>query len=80
MTDKEVSLLERITTHPQRMGGKPTIREMRISVEQVLKLLSQGWSWQQVIDGYPDLEPADIEACLMYATKAVEDYRIIKVA
>lgn len=63
----EGDLLGRITANPSIFGGKPIIRGMRISVELILSLLAQGASWDELLADYPDLEPEDIRACLMYA-------------
>lgn len=60
-------LLERVTARPDVFGGKPIIRDMRISVELVLSLLSQGATQDEVLDDYPELEPEDIRACIAYA-------------
>ncbi len=60
-------LLKRITTRSDVFGGKPIIRDMRISVELVLSLLSQGATQDELLDDYPDLEPEDILACIAYA-------------
>lgn len=60
-------LLKRITARADVFGGKPIVRDMRISVELVLSLLSQGVSAAELLDDYPDLEPDDIRACLAYA-------------
>lgn len=65
MTDP--ALLRRITVDPQIFGGKPTIRQMRISVELVLSLLAQGESPQGLVDDYPGLELDDVRACIAYA-------------
>ena len=64
-TDHE--LLGRITARPDVFGGKPIIRDMRISVELVLSLLSQGATHDELLDDYPFLEPEDIRACIAYA-------------
>ena len=61
------NLLERITARPDVFGGKPIIRDMRISVELVLSLLSQGATQQELLDDYPGVEPEDIRACIAYA-------------
>ena len=66
-------LLQRITANSEIFGGKPIIRGMRISVELVLSLLAQGESWDAILDDYPDLEPADIQACLAYAHAVIAD-------
>ena len=66
MTEK-TNLLRRITARPEVFGGKPIIRDMRISVELVLSLLAQGVTPEAILDDYPDLEPDDIRACTAYA-------------
>ena len=60
-------LLKRITARPDVFGGKPIIRDMRISVELILNLMSQGATQEELLDDYPDLEPEDIRACTAYA-------------
>ena len=60
-------LLKRITVRPEVFGGKPIIRNMRISVELVLSLLAQGVTLEAILEDYPDLEPDDIRACIAYA-------------
>lgn len=60
-------LLKRITARPDVFGGKPIIRDMRISVELILSLLSQGATQEELLDDYPELEPEDIRACIAYA-------------
>ena len=60
-------LLKRITARPDVFGGKPIIRDMRVSVELVLSLLTQGVAPEAILDDYPDLELDDILACTAYA-------------
>lgn len=60
-------LLKRITARPEVFGGKPIIRDMRISVELILSLLCQGVTQEELLADYPKLEPDDIRACLAYA-------------
>jgi uncharacterized protein (DUF433 family) len=61
------NLLQRITSYPQILHGKPTIRGLRISVEMILGLLAKGASEQEILEDYPELEPEDIQAVLFYA-------------
>ncbi len=68
--------LERITADPAIFGGKPIIRGMRISVELILSLLAQGETVEGLLDDYPELEPADIRACLAYAHAVIANDRI----
>jgi len=67
MTETEHELLARVTANPDIFGGKPIIRDMRISVELILSLLAQGESDAAILKDYPGLEPEDIRACLAYA-------------
>ena len=60
-------LLQRITARPDVFGGKPIIRDMRVSVELVLSLLTQGVAPEAILDDYPGLELEDIRACTAYA-------------
>ena len=60
-------LLKRITSRPDVFGGKPIIRDLRVSVELVLSLLSQGVTPEAILDDYPDLDFDDIRACTAYA-------------
>ncbi|MCE2500121.1 MAG: DUF433 domain-containing protein [Dehalococcoidia bacterium] len=60
-------LLARITARSDVFGGKPIIRDMRISVELVLSLLTRGVSPEAILDDYPELELDDIRACTAYA-------------
>lgn len=60
-------LLRRITARADVFGGKPIIRNMRLSVESVLNLLSQGVTPEAILDDHPELEPEDIRACVAYA-------------
>jgi len=65
------NLLERITFDQQVLRGKPVIRGLRISVEMVLELLAKGSTRQEILEDYPILEPADIQAVLAYAQQLV---------
>ncbi len=65
-------LLNRITLDSNRCGGRPCIRGMRIRVIDVLDLLSNGLSSEQVIEELPDLETEDIRACLAYASRRLD--------
>ena len=68
--DKE-DLLQRITFDQHMLHGKPVIRGMRISVEMILELLAKGSHQQEILEDYPDLEPEDIQAALLYAQRLV---------
>jgi uncharacterized protein (DUF433 family) len=67
---------KRITINPDVLVGKPTIRGLRISVEQVLQDLAHRVPVDDLLADYPDLEPDDIQACLAYAAELVAAERV----
>jgi uncharacterized protein (DUF433 family) len=73
---KEQILSDRITVNPKVMVGKPTIRGLRITVEQILKALANGVSTQELLEDYPELEPEDIQAVLSYAAELVSEEQV----
>ena len=64
-------LLERITVNPKTYGGKPIIRGHRLAVEHVLEMLAAGDTAEEILAGFPWMEPDDIRACLAYAARTV---------
>jgi len=60
-------LLQRITFEDGKMGGKPCIRGLRIRVQDVLEMLADGASAEEIVADFPYLEPEDIRAVLAYA-------------
>ena len=58
---------ERITIEPDKRGGKPCIRGMRITVYDVLGYLASGMSEAEILEDFPYLEPEDIRASLAFA-------------
>ena len=64
---RHTELLKRITARPEVFGGKPIIRDMRLSVELILSLMAQGVTPETILKDYPELEPDDIRACVAYA-------------
>jgi uncharacterized protein (DUF433 family) len=76
---EKANIMDRITAHPDVMVGKPTIRRMRITVEQLLKALANGITTEQLLDDYPELEKEDIRAALLYASQLVDEERVYAV-
>lgn len=72
-------LLKRITINPYMLVGKPTIRGLRITVEQILNLLSQGMRHEEILTEYPVLEEEDIRAVLFYAYKVLSIEKIYSI-
>jgi len=65
-------MLERISVSPDIHFGKPCIKGTRIPVQDVLELVAEGLSFEQIIkDNYPDVTTEDIRACLRYAAALV---------
>ena len=58
---------ERITIEPDKRGGKPCIRGLRITVYDVLGYLAGGMTEAEILHDFPDLEPEDIRASLAFA-------------
>jgi uncharacterized protein (DUF433 family) len=65
-----------ITFDPKVLGGKPTIRGLRISVEHILRALSGGVSEEEILGEYPDLEADDLRACQAYSADLIAAERV----
>ena len=70
-TPREEELLRRITINPAVLGGKPIIRGMRLSVQQIVEAIAAGVPEPDLLADFPYLEPDDIRAALLYAAKRV---------
>lgn len=67
-----MTTIYKISVNPQIHFGKPCIAGTRITVQSVLELLSEGISFNTIIqDYYPDLQAEDIRTCLQYAIALV---------
>lgn len=66
-------LLKRITIDSRVMVGKPVIKGTRLTVEFILNLLAHGSTIQEVISEYDGLTVQDILACMLFASKSLED-------
>lgn len=73
------TLRARITADPAVLVGKPVIRGLRISVQQVLEALAAGVPEAELLAEYPVLEPDDIRACQAYAAEVVAAERVYPV-
>ena len=67
MTVKNLDYDKFITIDPAKRGGKPCVRDLRITVYEVLDYLASGMSEDQIVDDFPDLSVDDIRACLSFA-------------
>jgi uncharacterized protein (DUF433 family) len=75
-----MTITDRIEINPKAMMGKPVIRGTRISVELLLRKLSEGATEDDLLDAYPRLKPKDIQAAIGYAadTLAHEETIIVE--
>lgn len=71
MSDEE--LLSRIVVDPGVMVGKPVIKGTRLTVEFILNLLAHGATVAEILDEYHGLAPEDISACLLFASRSLEN-------
>jgi uncharacterized protein (DUF433 family) len=67
-----MTLLDRITVEPDKCGGRPCIRGLRIRVTDILGMLAEGVSHEQILQDFPYLEADDIKAVLAYAARQAD--------
>ena len=65
------ALLGRIASNPRVMAGKPVIRQTRIPVDLLVRMVAQGITTEEILADYPRLEAEDIQAALLYAAALV---------
>ncbi len=70
-------LLSRIILDPKIMVGKPVIKGTRLTVDYILGLLAHGATINDILEEYKGLTKEDIQACLLYASKALESATVI---
>jgi uncharacterized protein (DUF433 family) len=78
MSDQK--LLERITLDPQVMLGKPVIKGTRLTVEYILNLLAHNATNEEILAEYDGLTRDDIQACLLFATRSLENTSFMPLA
>ncbi len=71
------NLMDRIEINPDVMVGKPVIRGTRVPVELILRKLGEGAKQSDLLDAYPRLTPADIQAALAYAANTLAHETIL---
>ena len=74
-----MSETHRITVDPNRCGGRPCLRGLRIRVKDVLDLLASGAERDEILADFPLLEAGDITAALEYAARQT-DHPVLRVA
>ncbi len=69
--------MSRIATDPGIMMGKPCIKGTRITVELILRKLSAGRSFADVLDAYPQLTDEDVRAALAFAADYLQHETVL---
>jgi uncharacterized protein (DUF433 family) len=73
-------LLARISVDPGVMVGKPVIKGTRLTVEYILGLLAHGATVAEILEEYDGLTSEDIQACLLFASKSLQDTSFMPLA
>ncbi len=67
---------ERITVDPNKMGGVPCVRGMRMPVATIVRLVADGMTVEEILDEFPYLEPDDVTEALHYAAEAAQGHEL----
>lgn len=73
---RTMETLTRITFDPDVMGGKPSIRGMRVTVGMIVGLVASGHSFEEILKSYPYLELEDLQQALKFAAWRVEEIEV----
>ena len=77
----DFSPYEKIVTNiSQVMVGKPVIKGTRLTVEYILNLLAHGATIAEILNEYEGLDHEDVQACLLFATKSLENTAFMPLA
>jgi uncharacterized protein (DUF433 family) len=68
--------LTRITVNPLRMGGRPCIRDLRVTVGTIVGLVAAGQPREDILRLYPYLENDDITEALAYAAWRADEFEV----
>jgi uncharacterized protein (DUF433 family) len=68
---------EIITIEPGKRSGKPCIRGMRITVQDVLEYLAGGMTESEILDDFPELTREDIRACIAFAANRKRQLAVV---
>jgi uncharacterized protein (DUF433 family) len=69
-----------ITIDPAKRSGQPCVRDLRMTVQDVLEYLAGGMTTDEILADFPDLTAEDIRACLAYAADSVRRQRAVPAA
>lgn len=71
---------QRIKVDKKILAGKPVKKGTRISVEFLLDLLAKGWTYEMILENYPQIKKVDIQAALKYAVEVLKEEKVYSVA
>ncbi|ODS32940.1 MAG: hypothetical protein SCARUB_01941 [Candidatus Scalindua rubra] len=77
---EDQQLLDRIILNPKVMVGKPVIKGTRLTVEYILNILAHGAIAEEILEEYKGLTKEDIQACLLFASRSLEDTTFMPLA
>jgi uncharacterized protein (DUF433 family) len=66
-----MNLSEQITLNPSVHKGRPTRRNMRFTVANMLELLAGGMSFEEILEDYSFIEKEDIQACIWFSNSVL---------
>lgn len=69
-----------IQVNPAKRSGQPCIRDLRMTVQDVLEYLASGMSTEEVLEDFPDLTEDDVRACLLFAANRERRLRVVPAA
>jgi len=68
---------DEITFDEKILTGKPIIKGTRISVDFIIDLVANDWSFDKIIENYPQINKEDIQACLEYASTIIKSEKVL---
>ena len=68
---------DRISVNPEVCSGKPCIRGTRIMVKNILGMIAGGYTTEKVLEAYPELTREDVTAALDYASRVIDEEKVI---
>lgn len=69
---------DRISVDPKVCSGKPCIRGTRIMVKNILGMIAGGYSIERILQAYPELTREDVVGALDYASKVIDEEKVIR--
>ena len=67
--ERKMKRYPRITIDPQKMGGVPCVRDLRMPVATVLAMMAEGYNTNDILKDHPELQKEDITEVLRYAAE-----------